>query len=306
MSMSQEEREAADVRVRSALGVNRKGTHPDAPRMPPRPGSALAVTAATKLPIDDEVYGVQMYGYGEIWGRPGLGLRERSFLTLGLLTATSQGDQLGIHVNNALNLGLTPEEISETLVQVGAYAGVPTWHHGSNIVRYVLVEHGVLEAGVGAALVPNPPTTRAERRAAAERVRRALGVGRIGLDDDAPPLAPLAGGPAAITASESLPIEDEIRQVQLEYVYGEVWSRPALDLRTRVLVTVAVLQALRLNDQLHAHLNVALNLGVTPEELHEVFLHAGCYSGTAGWENATNVARDVFLQRGVLKPANLG
>jgi 4-carboxymuconolactone decarboxylase len=72
MPMSQQERAAADARVRSALGVLRKGTQPDAPAMPPRPGSAAAVTASTKLPIDDEVYAIQQYGYGEIWGRPGL------------------------------------------------------------------------------------------------------------------------------------------------------------------------------------------------------------------------------------------
>lgn len=303
MSMSQEERVAADARVRSVLGVLRKGTQPDAPLMPPRPGSALAVTASTKLPIDDEIYAMQQYGYGEIWGRPGLAIRERSFITLAVLAGTRQADQLAIHASNALNLGITPEEISETLLHVGVYTGGSVWHNAANVVRYVFVERGVLEPGTGATLVPNPPTTREERRAAAERVERALGPGRIGLSEDAPPLAPLAGSPAAITSPETLPIEDEITQIQLEYEYGEVWSRPALDLRTRILMTVAVLQALRLNDELHAHVNVALNLGVTAEELHEVFAHAGVYSGIAGWRNATNVARDVFVQWGLLKEA---
>lgn len=301
MSMSQEERTAADTRVRAELGVQRKGTGPDAPRVSARPGSAQAVTASTKLPIDDEVYAIQQYGYGEIWGRPGLSIRERSFITLGLLTGTSQQDQLAIHVNNALNLGLTPEEISEVLLHVGVYAGVSTWHNGSNIVRFVFLERGVLEPGPGVALVPVAPTDQQQRRAAAAQVRRALGPGRIGLGDDAPLLAPLAGGPAATNAVEVLSIEEEIGQIQAEYAYGEVWSRPALDLRTRILITVAVLQAVRLNDQLHAHINVALNLGVTPEELHEVFAHAGVYSGIPGWHNAVNVARDVFIQRGVLK-----
>lgn len=305
MSMTQEEREAADARVRAALGVNRKGTQPDAPRLPPRPGSAYAVTASTKLPIDDEIYAIQAYGYGEIWGRRGLALRERSFITVGLLAGTCQQDQLAIHVNNALNLGLTPEEISEIVLHVGVYTGGSTWHNASNIVRFVFVERGVLEPGSGAVLVPKTPTTREDRRAAAEQVKRALGLGRIGLGDGAPALTPLPGDPAAITASETLPIEDEITQVQDEYVYGEVWNRPALDFRTRILITVAVLQAVRLDDQLHEHINVALNLGVTPEELHEVFAHAGVYSGVAGWHNATNIARDVFLQRGVLKPAEV-
>lgn len=301
MPMTQEEREAADIRVRAALGVNRKGTHPDAPKMPPRPGSAYSATASTKLPIDDEIYGMQSYGYGEIWGRPGLELRERSFITLSVLAGTCQQDQLGIHVNNALNLGITPEEISETLLHVGVYTGGSTWHNAANIVRYVFVERGVLEPGSGAVLVSKPPTTRDDRRAAAEKVKRALGPGKIGLGDDAPPLTPLPGSPAAITSPEILPVEAEITQVQQEYAYGEVWARPALDFRTRIIIAVAVLQALRLNDQLHEQINIALNLDVTPEELHEVFAHAGVYSGMPGWDNAVNVARDVFIQRGVLK-----
>lgn len=297
MPMTQDERVAADVQVRRALGVNRKGTSPGAPMMPPRPGSALAVTAASTLPIDNEVYAIQLFGYGEIWGRAGLGLRERSFLTLGLLVGTCQQDQLGIHVNNALNLGLTPEEISEVVLHVGAYSGLSTWHNGNNIVRFVFIERGILEPGAGARWVASTPTNRDQRRAATDRVQRALGEGRLGLEADAPILTPRPGG---AVAGGSLPVEADLREVQQEYVYGEIWSRPALDFRTRSMITVAVLQALRLSDQLHAHVNIALNLGVTADELHELFAHASLYSGSAGWNNAINVARDVFHQRGIL------
>jgi 4-carboxymuconolactone decarboxylase len=305
MPMTQEERDAADTRVRGALGVLRVGTGPDAPRIAPRAGSPLAVSASTKLPIEDEIYGMQSYGYGEVWGRAGLGLRERSYVTLGVLGGTRQSDQYGIHVNNALNLGLTPEEVQEVLVHAGVYAGGSVWHEGSNIVRYILVERGILERGPTVRLEHKPPTTREQRRDAAAEVKRALGVGRIGLDDDAEPLEPLPGSPAALT-SATLPVEDEIRQVQDEHAYGEVWSRPALGLRGRSLITVALLQAQRLTGPLHQHINIALNLGVTPEELHEVFLHAGVYSGAGGWENAVAVARHVFLQRGILEPDTAG
>lgn len=303
MPMSQQERVAADARVRAALGVNRKGIGPDAPPMPPRAGSPLSAAASSKLPIDDEVYGLQMYGYGELWGRPGLTLRERSFITVGVLAGTPQPDQLGIHINNALNLGLTPDEIAEILVHVGVYAGTSVWHNAANVARYVFVERGVLQPGSGARLVPVAPTTREDRRDAAAHVMKALGVGRMGLSEDAPFLEPLAGTPAMIKSADRLAIEDEVGQVQKEYAYGEVWSRPALDFRTRILISVALLQALRLDDPLHAHINIALNLGVTADELHEVFLHASGYSGLAGWKNATAVARDVFIKRGLLRSA---
>jgi 4-carboxymuconolactone decarboxylase len=300
MPMTQEQRIAAEIKVRAALGVNRIGTGADAPVMPPRPGSPLSFTAASKLPVEDEVYGLQSYGYGELWGRPGLPLRYRSFITVGLLAGTRQSDQLGVHLNNALNLGLTPDEIIEVLIQIGAYAGGSVWHNATNIARHVFVEHGILERGSGAKWVAKFPTMQEQRRDRAVEVVRAIGLGRIGLANDAPRLAPLPDGAGAIRSADSLPIEDEMEQIQKEFVFGEVWSRAGLDHRTRALIAVAVLQGLRLNDSLHEHINIAMNLGITAEELHEVFLHAGGYCGVPSWKNATNVARDVFIQRGLL------
>ena len=56
--------------------------------------------------------------------------------------------------------------------------------------------------------------------------------------------------------------------------WGNVWQRPGLDLRTRSLITVAMLAAQGKQHELKAHVRGALNNGVTPEELREVMLHA--------------------------------
>jgi 4-carboxymuconolactone decarboxylase len=173
------------------------------------------------------------------------------------------------------------------------------------VARFVLVQRGILDTGP-TPQYPTPAaskaTTGAARRAAAERVSAALGVGRLGLEADAPPLAPLHGSPAAVKSSTRLPIEDEITALQEEYGYGEVWARPGLDLRTRSFITLGVLQVLHEKDQLHTHVNIAMNIGISPDEIHETFLHASIYGGLSGWHDATNVARHVFLQRGILKP----
>jgi 4-carboxymuconolactone decarboxylase len=63
---------------------------------------------------------------------------------------------------------------------------------------------------------------------------------------------------------------------------------------------MSVLQVMHENDQLHCHVNNALNLGFTPEEICETLLHAGIYGGVSGWANAWNVARDVFVKRGII------
>jgi len=61
--------------------------------------------------------------------------------------------------------------------------------------------------------------------------------------------------------------------------WGNVWQRPGLDLKTRSLVTVAMLTALGKQHELKGHVRGALNNGATPEELREVMLHATVYCG---------------------------
>lgn len=61
--------------------------------------------------------------------------------------------------------------------------------------------------------------------------------------------------------------------------WGNVWQRPGLDMKTRSLITVAMLTAQGKQHELKAHVRGALNNGATPEELREVMLHATVYCG---------------------------
>ena len=130
-----------------------------------------------------------------------------------------------------------------------------------------------------------------------------IGMGKLGLEPDAKPLAMLKVGPWSIRAKDLAFEKEELNVFQGEYGYGELWGRPALGFRVRSMMTVASLQTLVENDQLHFHLNNALNIGFTPEEVHEILVHAGVYAGISGWRNAANVLRDIFLQRGIVEPA---
>lgn len=294
--MTQAEREAADERVRRELGIDRIGTASDASPLPPRRGRAAA-RPASALPIEAEIRGAQMYEYGEIWGRSGLDLRTRSFITVAVLAAMGHEDQLYRHVNCALNLGITPEEIHEALLQVGVYAGLSAWENAVGVAGEVFVARGILAIGAGGTVEPKPPMDHEDRRAARTRVVAALGVGRLGLDPHAAPLVPLPGPLTAIVQGR-LAVEHDLAMINADYGYGEVWGRPGLDLRTRSFITVTVLQVMHENDQLHIHLNNALNLQITADEINEAFGQAGAYGGGSGWHNAVNVARHVFVQRG--------
>src|SRR5579862_5314183 len=63
--------------------------------------------------------------WGDIWSRPGLSLRERSLINIGLLTAMGRTHELQVHVRGALNNGCTPEELREVLLQAAIYCGFP-------------------------------------------------------------------------------------------------------------------------------------------------------------------------------------
>jgi 4-carboxymuconolactone decarboxylase len=83
-----------------------------------------AVQNATDFNIDMQEL-VTQYCWGDIWNRPGLDRRTRSFLNLGMMTALNRPHELKLHVRGAINNGLTRDEIKEVFLQAAIYCGVP-------------------------------------------------------------------------------------------------------------------------------------------------------------------------------------
>ena len=91
---------------------------------------------------------VVAWAFGEIYDRPGLAPRERQLVTLGMLTALGGCEaQLDVHVNAALNVGLTPEEIVEALTHSAVYCGIPKALNATFAAKKVFTEHGLLPLG---------------------------------------------------------------------------------------------------------------------------------------------------------------
>ena len=78
------------------------------------------------------------------------------------------------------------------------------------------------------------------------------------------------------------------------YAWGEIWSRPGLDRRTRSCITLTALVALNRPEELEMHLRAALRNGVTPEEIREVLLHCAVYCGVPAANGAFAIARRVL------------
>jgi 4-carboxymuconolactone decarboxylase len=96
-------------------------------------------------------------------------------------------------------------------------------------------------------------------------------------------------------------IAPELGHQIVAWGFGEIYSRPGLEPRQRQLVTLGMLTALGgCEPQLEVHVGASLNVGLTPEQIIEAFLHASVYCGFPKALNAVAVARKVFTARGLM------
>jgi 4-carboxymuconolactone decarboxylase len=80
--------------------------------------------------------------WGDVWTRDGLSRRERSIVTLSVLTALRAENEIPMHVRAALRNGLTPDEIREVLIHTSVYAGVPAANSAIALAQKVLDDDG--------------------------------------------------------------------------------------------------------------------------------------------------------------------
>jgi 4-carboxymuconolactone decarboxylase len=94
-------------------------------------------------PLGDLGRYIVEFAFGDIYSRDGLSLRDRELATVAALTAMGGREpQLKVHVRAALNVGLTRDEIEETILQTVPYAGFPTAINAVNVLKEVLGETG--------------------------------------------------------------------------------------------------------------------------------------------------------------------
>ena len=98
-------------------------------------------------------------------------------------------------------------------------------------------------------------------------------------------------------SSFNRPFEDLVTQ----YCFGEVWTRPLIDRKTRSMLTIAILAVLSRPNQLKSHVQGAIKNGVTPEEIREVLIHVMIYGGVPAAADSFMHAREVLQNLGLDK-----
>ena len=100
--------------------------------------------------------------------------------------------------------------------------------------------------------------------------------------------------PDNVTSLRDGRFADELGDLSIDHVFGDLWTRPGLDRRSRSLVTLGALIALRADDELKFHFQIALRNGLTIEEIEEVIYHMAGYAGYPAAATARNVACEVL------------
>lgn len=96
-------------------------------------------------------------------------------------------------------------------------------------------------------------------------------------------------------------IAPELGHQIVAWGYGDIYSRPELEPQQRQLATLGILTALGgCEPQLEVHIDASLNVGLTPQQIIETFLHSSVYCGIPRALNAVGVAKKVFAERGLL------
>ena len=117
-------------------------------------------------------------------------------------------------------------------------------------------------------------------------------------DEDAPATAErLLGFPLPLGTGPGEPdVGSDFMRLGVERTFGDCWTRPGLDLHSRCLISVTIAATLGAPHPLGGQLKIALNNGVTKEEIVELFIHLQAYAGAARAVEGYQIAKAIFAE----------
>lgn len=215
--------------------------------------------ALTGQGTDPEMMDIlQKFIFGEIFQTGDLTLKQREMITCITLATMQTLPQLKAHAGAALNVGVTPEELRETMYLTASFIGFPKMLNAVSTVNEVLKERGI-----------NLPLEK--QGVVTEETRHQTG------KDIQDKLYP--GGISGVMAGMPGDMGKNVEQFLTDYFFGEIYSRSALDLKTRELLGYCVLATLEAESQLQSHYHGNINAGNTPETLTAAVIQCLPYIG---------------------------
>ncbi|MCB1348220.1 MAG: carboxymuconolactone decarboxylase family protein [Maritimibacter sp.] len=242
----------------------------------PIAAAALALTATGALAQDNALARVApaLEAYtteelqGRVWLNEALAPRDRALITFAAAMTRHETALLPGHITHALDAGVTPAEVSETITHLAFYSG---W--GNAIAAAEAAAPIFEDRDVAIADLPPVDPELLPLNEEAEAMREQMVQGNFG--------------------AVSQGVVDNTRDL----LFRDLWLRPGLAPRDRSLVTVAALVAAGQPEQMSFHLSRAMDNGLSQDEAGEVLSHLAFYTGWPRVFSALPVAKQVFEQR---------
>jgi 4-carboxymuconolactone decarboxylase len=223
------------------------------------------------------------FAFGEMLARDGLDQKAKLFAIISMLAASgNRAAALRLHLAGALAHGVTREEIIEVLIQLSVYRGFPA------ALNAFAVAKDIFAAGSPTIGADVPPPAVVESRA--DRLERGHAT-----------LAKTSGSSGDAVVRSFDDVAPDLGRMIVEHSYGEVFSRSGIDMKSRELSACAALAAVgsaTTEIPLRVHINAALNVGATREEILETLVNLTAYSGYPATQQAVRIAAEEFSKRG--------
>ena len=107
-----------------------------------------ARNAQTDLDADFQTF-ITETAWGSVWARPGLDLRTRHLITIGILAALGREQELKLHLSSIQNTGTTWDDVREALMHVAIYAGIPAANSAITAAKQIMAGHSNVEGANG-------------------------------------------------------------------------------------------------------------------------------------------------------------
>ena len=213
--------------------------------------------------------------YGAVWSRGVLTLKERMICTLAALAALARSEELPQMIEAALRIGVEARAIVEVFVQAGLYGGYGAAENAIERAQRVFADRDVA--------LPKEASRTDSLETLAERGRAFSAElhGKRGTQGYASPDNPVTG---------------ELYALATQYGYGELWMRPGLDRRERLLCALASFTVLGLESQFRKFGLSALRVGFTRQDVIEAVIQTAPYGGFPRALNALAVFGEAIAE----------
>ncbi|MFB9136989.1 carboxymuconolactone decarboxylase family protein [Vibrio olivae] len=204
----------------------------------------------------------------ELWKRSELSPKERSLVTFAAAIARDQTAVMSEQIEQALDNGVTPKELSETMTHLAFYAG---WGNAMSAVKAaepIYKARGIKSSDIEPANIKLLPINEEAEKARADFVDERFG-----------------------------DVSPGVVQYTTDKLFKDLWLRPNLAPKDRSLVTVSALVASGQAEQVPFHLNKAMDNGLTKEQASEILTQLAFYSGWPKAFSALPVFKEVFESR---------